>query len=172
MPKFVLMGSPLWSILVCKIPEFWRWKLWDQNFVPFDSGNIHIEESKEPDFTFSIELRTKFVWSHSLTLLCHVCTYGTKKVPTSTCPPRPSHPFIPLQSIICNYAPIVSLEQFSLPVSIIFFSICTNLLAWNCAKFNWCCNFRKSRNITSVSGFIIPRLKLITFRVNIRHKPR
>ena len=27
-------------------------------------GNIYIKESKEPVSTFSIELRTKFVWSH------------------------------------------------------------------------------------------------------------
>ena len=52
MSKFVFMGSPLWSILVCKIPEFWRWKLWNQNLVPFDSGNIHIKESKEPGLHF------------------------------------------------------------------------------------------------------------------------
>ena len=64
--KFVFMGSPFWSILFCKMPEFWRWKLWDQNFVPFDSGNIRIRESKEPIFTFLIELRTRFVWSHGL----------------------------------------------------------------------------------------------------------
>ena len=68
LPKFIFMRSPLWSILVCKIPEFWRWKLWDQNFVPFDSGNTHIRESKKPGFTFSIELRTKFVWYHGLIL--------------------------------------------------------------------------------------------------------
>ena len=64
--KFILTGSPLWSILVCKIPEFWMWKLWDQNFVSFDSGNIHFQKSKNLGFTFSIELRTKFVWSYSL----------------------------------------------------------------------------------------------------------
>ena len=69
MSKFVFMGSPLWSILVCKIPEYWRWKLWDQNFVLFDWGNIHIKESKEPGFTFSIELRTKFIWSHGLIVI-------------------------------------------------------------------------------------------------------
>ena len=69
MSKFVFMGSPLWSILICKISEFWRWKLWDQNFVPFDSGNIHIKESKEPGFTFSIELWTKFVRSPGLMTL-------------------------------------------------------------------------------------------------------
>ena len=44
--KFIFMESPLWSILVYKLPEFWRWKLWDKNFVPFDSGNVNIEESK------------------------------------------------------------------------------------------------------------------------------
>ena len=66
MSKFVFMGCPLWFGLVCKIPEFWRWKLWDQNFSLFNSGNIHIEGCKEPDFIFSIELRTKFVWSHGL----------------------------------------------------------------------------------------------------------
>ena len=31
------------SILVSKIPAFWRCKLWNQNFVSFDSGNIHIK---------------------------------------------------------------------------------------------------------------------------------
>ena len=69
MSKFIFMWSPLRSIRACKIPEFWWWKLWDQNFVPFDSGNIQIEESKEPSFIFSIELRSKFVWSHNLLTL-------------------------------------------------------------------------------------------------------
>ena len=64
--KFIFIGSPLWSILVCKIPELWRWKLWDQNFVSFKSGYKQIKKSKKPGFTFSLELRTKFVWSHSL----------------------------------------------------------------------------------------------------------
>ena len=40
-----------------EIPEFWMWKLWDQNFVSFDLGNLHIEDSKKPLFNFSIELR-------------------------------------------------------------------------------------------------------------------
>ena len=53
--------SPIWSILVCKIPEF---KLWDYNFVLFDSENIYIKEIKKPSFTFSIKLRAKFVWLH------------------------------------------------------------------------------------------------------------
>ena len=57
--KFIFMGSHLCSILVCKIPEFWRWKLWDQNFVPFGLGNIHNKESKKPGFNFSIELKAK-----------------------------------------------------------------------------------------------------------------
>ena len=48
--------------------EFWRWKLWDQNFVPFISGNIHIKDSKKPGFIVSIELRTKFDWFHGLSL--------------------------------------------------------------------------------------------------------
>ena len=61
--KFNFVGSYLWFILICKISEFSRWKLWDQNFVPFPSGNIHIKESKKPSFTFSIELRTKLLWS-------------------------------------------------------------------------------------------------------------
>ena len=54
-----------------QILEFWRWKLWYQNTIPFVSGNIHIRESKKLGFTFSIEpnfLRTKFVWSHGLKL--------------------------------------------------------------------------------------------------------
>ena len=55
--KFIFMRSALWSILVCKIPEFWRWKLRNQNVFPFDSGNMHIEKSKKPGFTFSIGLR-------------------------------------------------------------------------------------------------------------------
>ena len=40
-------GLPNCSILVCKIPEFCMLKIGDQNFVPFDSGNIHIEEKKQ-----------------------------------------------------------------------------------------------------------------------------
>ena len=64
--KFIFIALLLWFILVCKIPEFWSWNLWDQNFVPFDSANIHIKESKKPSFTCSIKLRTKFVWSHVL----------------------------------------------------------------------------------------------------------
>ena len=40
--KIRFQGVPLWFILVFEIPEFWRWKLWNQNFLPFDSGNIHI----------------------------------------------------------------------------------------------------------------------------------
>ena len=66
--KFIFVGSPVWSILVSKIPDFRRWKLWDKNFVPFHSGNIHIKESKKPGFTFSIELTAKFVWSRGLLL--------------------------------------------------------------------------------------------------------
>ena len=38
--KFIFMGFPLWFILVGKIPEFWRWKLWDENFAPCNSGNM------------------------------------------------------------------------------------------------------------------------------------
>ena len=62
--KIQFRGVLLSSILVCKISEFWRCKMWDQNFASFDSGNIHIKESKKPGFTFSFELRTKLVWSH------------------------------------------------------------------------------------------------------------
>ena len=75
MSKFIFMGSPIWSILACKIPEFWRWKLWDQNFIPFYSGNMYIKESKKAAFIFSIELRTKFVWSHGWSHLASLyCT--------------------------------------------------------------------------------------------------
>ena len=49
--KFIFMGSSFWPILVCKKAEFWRWKLWDQNFVPFDLRKIHIKESKKTGFT-------------------------------------------------------------------------------------------------------------------------
>ena len=54
------------DINTCKIPGFWRQKLGDQNFVSFDSGNIHIKECKKTGFTFSIELRTKFVLTHCI----------------------------------------------------------------------------------------------------------
>ena len=51
--KIHFHGVLLSSILVCTIPEFWRrCQLWDQNFVSFDSGNIHIKESKKLGFTF------------------------------------------------------------------------------------------------------------------------
>ena len=80
--KFIFMWSPLWSILVCKISDICRWKLQQENFVFFDSGNMHIQESKKAHwrtwkkgFTFSIKLRTKFVWSHGLwyDLKCILC---------------------------------------------------------------------------------------------------
>ena len=70
-------GVLLYSyILFSKIPEFWRFRLWDQNFVLFYSGNIHIKESTKPVFTFSFELRTKFVWSHGLLLLVPECYFA------------------------------------------------------------------------------------------------
>ena len=53
--KFIFMGSPFLFILVRKIPEFWWWKLWEQNFVPLNSENIHIKESKKLGFPFSVE---------------------------------------------------------------------------------------------------------------------
>ena len=61
------------SVMVCKIPEFWRCKLLGQKFFLFDSGIIHIKESKKPGFTFSHELRTKIVWSQVLLLLVAEC---------------------------------------------------------------------------------------------------
>ena len=67
MPKFVLMGSPLWSILVCKIPEFLEVKAVRSEFCSIRyRKHTHSKESKEPGFPFSIDLRTKFVWSHGL----------------------------------------------------------------------------------------------------------
>ena len=60
--KVHLHGVIFSSILVCKIPKSVRCKLWDQNFVSFDSGNIHIKESKKPSLIFPIELRMKFFW--------------------------------------------------------------------------------------------------------------
>lgn len=41
--KIYFHGVP---ILACKIPELWRWKMWDQNFVPLESGNMPIKETK------------------------------------------------------------------------------------------------------------------------------
>ena len=55
--KSIFTGSPFWPILVCKILEFRSWKLWDQIFLPLDSGNMHIEEIKRNRFFFSVELR-------------------------------------------------------------------------------------------------------------------
>ena len=63
--KVIFMGSPFYSILFCKILEFRRWKLWDQNFVP-SIQKTNIKESEKTCFTFFIELRTKFVWSRGL----------------------------------------------------------------------------------------------------------
>ena len=67
--KIHFHGVVLSSVLVCKIPEFWSCKLWDQIFVLFYSGNIYVKESKKAGFTFSFELRNKFVWSHDLEYL-------------------------------------------------------------------------------------------------------
>ena len=39
--KIHFHGIPLWPILVCKIPEFWRWKLWDQKFGPGKIQETH-----------------------------------------------------------------------------------------------------------------------------------
>ena len=50
--KIHFHGVLLSSTLVCKIPEFWRCKLWDQNFVSLDSGNIHIKENKNQILLF------------------------------------------------------------------------------------------------------------------------
>ena len=41
--KIHFHGVFLLQILVWKIPEFWRCKLWDQNFVSFQSGHINIK---------------------------------------------------------------------------------------------------------------------------------
>ena len=43
--KIHFHGFLLLFILVCKMSEFWRCKLWDQKFSSFCSGNIHIMES-------------------------------------------------------------------------------------------------------------------------------
>ena len=74
--KIYFHGVLLSSILVCKIPEFWRCKLWDQKFASFDSENINIKESEKRGFTFSIEMRTKFVWSPGLLLLVPECYFA------------------------------------------------------------------------------------------------
>ena len=50
--KIIFHGVLLSSILVCTIPEFWSCKLWDQNFILFDWGNIHIKESKNQVLLF------------------------------------------------------------------------------------------------------------------------
>ena len=47
--------GPFWS---AKYLNFGGKKLWDQNFMPFDSRNINIQRSKKTGFTFSIELKT------------------------------------------------------------------------------------------------------------------
>ena len=58
--KLIFIGSPLSPIMVCKIPEFWRWKLWLQDFVSFNSENIHFEESKKNKFYFFYRVENKF----------------------------------------------------------------------------------------------------------------
>ena len=50
--KIYFHGVLLSFILVCKIPEFWRCKLWDQNFVSFSSGNTRIKEVKNQVLLF------------------------------------------------------------------------------------------------------------------------
>ena len=75
--------------------EFWRQKLWDLDFVQMNSGNIHIEESKEPGFNFSIKLRinSRFFrvisWSNRLclTMLWAIMTHNdtmTQNIHTMT----------------------------------------------------------------------------------------
>ena len=54
-------GFPFGLFLSVKYLKFGGESREDQNFVPFNSGNIHIKENKEPGFNFSIELRTKLV---------------------------------------------------------------------------------------------------------------
>ena len=58
--KIHLHGVLLLSILVCKIPEFWRCKLWNQNFISFDSGNIRVKESKKPGLLFLLSWEPNF----------------------------------------------------------------------------------------------------------------
>ena len=58
------------SILICKIPEFYRCKLWDENFASFDSENIHIKKCKKLGFTFSFVLRNQ-ICSLSLNAILH-----------------------------------------------------------------------------------------------------
>ena len=89
--------SPLRFILVCKIPEFWRWKLWDQNFVPFNLGNIHMKKISETGFTFSIELRPNLsylmVWNvifvFSNFLIIGLCSSSAKSWYNSFLTPLP-----------------------------------------------------------------------------------
>ena len=50
------MESPIWLVLICKIPGFWGWKLW-LDFVLFDSENINIYESK---IYFFYQVENKF----------------------------------------------------------------------------------------------------------------
>ena len=85
--KIHFHGAPYWPILICKIPEFWRQKLWDQVFLRLDSGNVHIEENKKPGLTFSTQLRInsknfrEILWSNGLylTMLWAIMTHNDPK---------------------------------------------------------------------------------------------
>ena len=61
-------GSPL---VHSGLPNTWilEVKAVRSEFCLVRFRNIHIKESQKPGFTFSIEWRTKFVWSHVLNML-------------------------------------------------------------------------------------------------------
>ena len=70
-PKFIFMWSPLWSVLVCKISvgEGCENRIWShsiQETCTLRKVKNHIKESNKTCVTFSIELWSKFVWSHGL----------------------------------------------------------------------------------------------------------
>ena len=84
--KIHFHGVSLLAILVCKISEFWSWKLWDYDFVSFDSENIQIGESKKPGFTFFIELITnsKFIELITNSKIFRVISWSTINLEKAT----------------------------------------------------------------------------------------
>ena len=64
LPKFIFMGSSFRPIWHGKYLNFAGVGCEIRILFSFDSANILIKESKKPGFTFSLELRTIFVWTH------------------------------------------------------------------------------------------------------------
>ena len=106
-------GVLLSSILFGKIPEFRRYKLWDQNFVSFDSGNIHLKESEKTRFYFFFRVENQFCLMSWSTFACSRMLF-----------------FIGLKQMFWNFKPIFLRMQFSL-IATFFSLLLVIFLSWN-----------------------------------------